>query len=156
MRKLITTEIRNEVVAMTKEGHTTSEICKALGISKPSVYRAQKAAGLTSNNGNKGGVVARTIPDSELHKNVAKDPEPVKEQDDEPESSVIIADQSIAIAGIKTSTLYRAELNRDTITVDGSSVIGEVRIDQILDLAEELKSVYTLVTRMKGNRFELA
>ena len=154
MRKIITTEIKNEIVAMTKEGHTNNEICEALGISKPSVYRAQKEAGLTSNNGSKGGVVARTIPDIELHKNAAK--EPVKEKDDEPIPPVMIADQSIAICGTETMTIYKAELKKDTISVDGGLVIGEIRIDQILDLAEELKGVYALVTQMKGNRFGLA
>lgn len=156
MRKLITTEVKNEIIAMTKEGHTTNEICDALGISKPSVYRVQKGAGLTANNGSKGGVIARTIPVTELQKDAAKEPEPVKEKDDEPVPPVMIADQSIAICGTETMTVYKAELKKDTISVDGGLVIGEIRIDQILDLAEELKGVYTLVTQMKGNRFGLA
>lgn len=156
MRKLITTEIKNEIIAMTKEGHTTNEICDALKISKPSVYRAQKSAGLTANNGGKGGVVSRTIPVTELQKGAAKDPESVEEKDDEPVPPVMIVDQSIAICGTETMTCYKAELKKDTISVDGGLVIGEIRIDQILDLAEELKGVYTLVTQMKGNRFGLA
>ena len=156
MRKIITTEIKNEIVAMTKEGHTNNEICEALGISKPSVYRVQKGAGLNANNGSKGGVIARTIPVTELQKDAAKEPDPVEEKDDEPVPPVMIADQSIAICGMETMTVYKAELKKDTISVDGGLVIGEIRIDQILDLAEELKGVYALVTQMKGNRFGLA
>ena len=155
MRKLITVEIKNEIIAMTKEGHTTNEICDALGISKPSVYRVQKGAGLTANSGSKGGVVSRTIPDSELHKTTAKNTEAANGNDDDFVPPVIIADQSVAICGTETLTVYKAELKKDTISVDGELVVGEIRIDQILDLAEELKGVYTLVTQMKGNRFGL-
>lgn len=68
---------------------------------------------------------------------------------------VMIADQTITIAGTETLTVYRAELKKDTISVDGALVIGEIKIDQIINLANELKGVYDLVTRMKGNRFGL-
>ena len=144
----ISIEVKNEVIAMTKEGHTITEICDALGVSKPSVSRIRKDAGLTSNPNDRGGVVSKTIPASEIMPKNRK----VEEENVSP---VIIADQSIAICGTETMTVYRAELKKDTISVDGGLVIGEVKIDQILALAEELKGVYDLVTRMKGNRYGL-
>jgi len=148
-RKVITMEIKNEIIMMTKEGYTVDEICARLGISSATVYRARKESGLSHMN-DKGGKIARTIPVTELEK-PAKD---VKVEDDYV-PPVMIADQTITIAGTETLTIYRAELKKDTISVDGALVIGEIKIDQILNLANELKGVYDLVIRMKGNRFGL-
>lgn len=148
-RKAITMEIKNEIVMMIKEGYTVDEICSRLGISSATVYRTRKESGLSHMN-DKGGKIARTIPVTELEK-PAKD---VK-VDNEDVPPVMIADQTITIAGTETLTVYRAELKKDTISVDGALVIGEIKIDQIINLANELKGVYDLVTRMKGNRFGL-
>ena len=148
-RKIITIEIKNETIAMVKEGYTTDEICARLGVSSATVYRIRKEAGLT-NMHDKGGKIAKTIPITELHK-PAKDAK-VKDEDVPP---VMIADQSIEICGTETLTVYRAELKKDTISVEGSLVIGEIKIDQLINLANEIKGVYDLVTRMKGNRFGL-
>lgn len=148
-RKVITMEIKNEIVMMTKEGYTTDEICARLGISSATVYRTRKESGLSYMK-DKGGKIAKTIPVTELEKPV-KD---VKVEDDYV-PPVMIADQTITIAGAETLTVYRAELKKDTISVDGALVIGEIKIDQIINLANELKGVYDLVTRMKGNRFGL-
>lgn len=148
-RKVITMEIKNEIVMMTKEGYTVDEISARLGISSATVYRTRKESGLSHMN-DKGGKIARTIPVTELEK-PAKD---VK-VDDEDVPPVMIADQTITIAGTETLTIYRAELKKDTISVDGALVIGEIKIDQIINLANELEGVYDMVTRMKGNRFGL-
>ena len=148
MKKVITTEMRNEVISMTKEGHSINEICSAVGISRPSVTKVRKEAGLKVVYG-KGGIVARTIPIEEIRKSSHEEPD----EDDVP--PVMIADQMITICGTETLTVYKAELRKDTISVDGGLVIGEIKIDQIVNLANELKGVYDLVTRMKGNRFGL-
>jgi hypothetical protein len=97
----------------------------------------------------KGGKIAKTIPVTELEKPVKAE----KVEEDIP--PVLIADQTIEICGTETLTTYKAELKKDSISVSGDLVIGEIKIDQILNLANELKGVYDLVTRMKGNRFGL-
>lgn len=148
-RKVITTEIKNEIVLMTKEGYTTDEICARLGISSATVYRVRKESGL-SHIHDKGGKIAKTIPITELEKPVKKE-----EVNDEDVPPVMIADQSIEICGTETLTIYRAELKKDTISVEGALVIGEIKIDDLINLANELKGVHDLVTRMKGNRFGL-
>ena len=150
MRKVITTEIKNEVISMTNEGHTIGEICDVLGISSPSVSRIRKEAGLTNNvTSDKGGVISKMIPVTELRK-------PVKDQNvDEDVDPVMIADQSIVIAGTETLTTYKAGLLKDTIIIEGDLIVGEVKIDQLIKLVNELKGVHKIVTQMKGNRFGL-
>jgi len=147
-RKAITMEIKNEIVKMTKEGYTVDEICARLGVSSATIYRVRKESGLSHMN-DKGGKIAKTIPVTELKKPVKEE----KVKEDVP--PVLIADQAIEICGTETLTTYKAELKKDSISVSGDLVIGEIKIDKILDLANELKGVYNLVTRMKGNRFGL-
>lgn len=147
-RKIVTIEIKNEIVKMTKEGYTVDEICARLSVSSATVYRVRKESGLSHMN-DKGGKIAKTIPVTELEKPVKAE----KVEEDIP--PVLIADQTIEICGTETLTTYKAELKKDSISVSGDLVIGEIKIDQILDLANELKGVYDLVTRMKGNRFGL-
>ncbi len=147
-RKSVTIEIKNEIVKMTKEGYTVDEICIRLGVSSATIYRVRKESGLSNMNG-KGGKIAKTIPVTELEKPVKAE----KVEEDIP--PVLIADQAIEICGTETLTTYKAELKKDSISVSGDLVIGEIKIDKILDLANELKGVYNLVTRMKGNRFGL-
>lgn len=147
-RKIVTIEIKNEIVKMTKEGYTVDEICARLGVSSATIYRVRKESGLSHMN-DKGGKIAKTIPVTELEKPVKTE----KVEEDIP--PVLIADQTIEICGTETLTTYKAELKKDSISVSGDLVIGEIKIDQILDLANELKGVYDLVTRMKGNRFGL-
>jgi len=147
-RKAITMEIKNEIVKMTKEGYTVDEICARLGVSSATIYRVRKESGLSHMN-DKGGKIAKTIPVTELEKPVKAE----KVEEDIP--PVLIADQTIEICGTETLTIYKAELKKDSISVSGDLVIGEIKIDKILDLANELKGVYNLVTRMKGNRFGL-
>ena len=147
-RTTITMEIENEVVLMTKEGHSTKEICESVGISKASVSRIRREHGLSHPN-DRGGRIARTIPVTELQS-------AARHTDAEDDSApIVIADQSIAICGTETLTTYRAELKKDAISVDGELVVGEIPIDQIMNLANELKGVYDLVMKMKGNRFGL-
>lgn len=147
-RKSVTIEIKNEIVKMTKDGYTVDEICARLGVSSATIYRVRKESGLSHMN-DKGGKIAKTIPVTELEKPVKAE----KVEEDIP--PVLIADQTIEICGTETLTTYKAELKKDSISVSGDLVIGEIKIDQILDLANELKGVYDLVTRMKGNRFGL-
>jgi transposase-like protein len=147
-RKVVTIEIKNEIVKMTKEGYTVDEICAHLGVSSATIYRVRKESGLSHMN-DKGGKIAKTIPVTELEKPVKAE----KVEEDIP--PVLIADQAIEICGTETLTTYKAELKKDSISVSGDLVIGEIKIDKILDLANELKGVYNLVTRMKGNRFGL-
>jgi len=147
-RKIVTIEIKNEIVKMTKEGYTVDEICARLGVSSATIYRVRKESGLSHIN-DKGGKIAKTIPVTELEKPVKTE----KVEEDIP--PVLIADQTIEICGTETLTTYKAELKKDSISVSGDLVIGEIKIDKILDLANELKGVYNLVTRMKGNRFGL-
>lgn len=64
-RKVITMEVKNEIVMMTKEGYTVDEICARLGISSATVYRTRKESGLSHMN-DKGGKIAKTIPVIEL------------------------------------------------------------------------------------------
>lgn len=148
-RKVITTEIKNEIVSMTKEGYTTDEICSRLCISSATVYRIRKESGL-SHMHDKGGMIAKTIPITELEKPMKN--ETVK---DECVPPVMIADQSIEIAGTETLTIYRAELKKDTVSVEGALVIGEIKIEDLINLANELKGVHDLVVQMKNNRFGL-
>lgn len=147
-RTKITMEIENTVVLMTKEGCSSSEICEQTGISKASVSRIRREHGIAYPN-DKGGRIARKIPVTELQ-SAARQTE--AEGDSVP---IVIADQTIVICGIETLTTYRAKMLEDAISVDGGLVIGEIPIDQIMNLADELKGVYDLVTKMKGNRFGL-
>ena len=148
MRKIVTMEMKNEVVAMTKAGNSVTQICEALDISKPTVSKIRRESGLTGLYG-KGGTVAKTIPFSEIAKNSKKE---IVEEEVPP---VLINDQSIEICGTETMTRFKAELRKDSVTIEGELIVGEIKIDKIIDLANELKGVYNLVTKMKGNRFGL-
>lgn len=50
-RTTITEEMRQQVIALAKEGKTGAEIADAVGISLPSVANIKKAAGLTKKRG---------------------------------------------------------------------------------------------------------
>ena len=151
-RKIITMAMKNEIIAMTKNGCTIREICEAVDISKPTVSRIRKEAGL-SNMNDKGGKIARTIPLYEIEKNASATK--CTETTDEACPPVVIAEQAIAICGTETGTVYKAETRKDTISIDGPIVIGEIKLDQIMGLVNELRGVHNLVSQMKGNRFGL-
>lgn len=150
-RKVITPAMKNEVVDMTNRGCSNLEICETVGISKATLSRIRKERGLKATGG-RGGVISRTIPAYELERGF-KSEESVAEDDDVP---IVIADQLVLIAGTETATQFKCELRKDTVSVEGDLVVGEVRIDQLLSLSKELKAVYNLAMRMKGNRFEIA
>lgn len=150
--KEIKTELRNEILYLTKNGKTQKEISDITGCARATIRKYQREAGLEPNDPtNKGGRISRNIPITELTE--AKSSTAIAEEEEE-SCPVMIADQTLKIVGADTMIEYRAELSRKTISVEGSLLVGEIEIDKLLSIAKELKAVHKMVTKMKQNRFE--
>lgn len=143
--KSIEPALRNEILAMTNEGHSVTEIHNVTKVSKGTIRKYQREAGLRSDDQtDAGGKISRTIPVK--HFNAEEKVEEVL--------PVLLADQEITIVGTETMTKYKAGMLKDTVTIEGESLVGEIKVEDILKLSNELLGVYNFVNKMKSNRFE--
>ena len=143
--KRIDPELRNEIMMMTKEGHSVTEIYNTTKVSKGTIRKYQREAGMRSDDpAELGGKISRSIPVSHFKENK-------KEEEVFP---VIMADQLITVLGVDTMTKYHMGMLKDTVTIEGDVIVGEVKIEDILKLSNELLGVYNFVKKMKSNKFE--
>lgn len=140
-------EVRNEIVALTKEGKKISEIMEATKVSKGTVQKYQAQAGLRSpGERERGGVISRTIPIGPFADNrkVEEEPDPV-----------LIADQVLTIFGTDTMTSFRGMATKDTVSIEGNNLMGEIKVEDMPKLAKEIMGAYKLIKKMKSNRYGL-
>ena len=147
--KELSLEMRNEIVHLGKEGHNLTQIHEATKVSKGTIRKYLQQAGiLTSNPRDKGGRISKTI----LIPGISNEYAETKVEEEV--LPVMLAHQTIEIAGTETLTTYKAETAKDYVVLEGNNLIGQVKIDDIPKLIQELKGVYNMVTRMKSNRWE--
>lgn len=143
--KRIDPELRNEILMMTQEGHSVAEIHDVTGVSKGTIRKYQCEGGLRASDPSEtGGFISKSIPVNHFE-------EDRKEEEVFP---VMLADQLITILGIETMTKYHTGMLKDTVSIEGDVIVGEVKIEDILKLSDELRGVYNFVKKMKCNRFE--
>ena len=143
--KRIDPELRNEILMMTKKGHSVAEIMSVTGVSKGTIRKYQRENDdYTGNSSESGGLISRSIPVSHFKENKKK----------EEVFPVIMADQLITVLGVDTMTKYHMGMLKDTVTIEGDVIVGEVKIEDVLKLSNELLGVYNFVKKMKSNKFE--
>lgn len=144
-------EMRNEIVAMGKEGHSVTEIHEATNVSKGTIQKYLRKAGvLSSDPRERGGRISNSI----LIPTVENGYNDHGSVNDETEIlPVMLADQTIKIAGTETLTVYRAETTKDFVTVESENLIGQIKINDIPKIILELKGVYQMVAQLKSNRW---
>lgn len=143
----ISPELRNEILMMTREGHSVTEIYNVTGVSKGTIRKYQADDGSRSIDPTEhGGVVSKTIPVPKFEdkKKVEEEPLPV-----------ILGDQEIMIVGTETMTKFRAGMHKDVVTIEGDMIVGEIKIEKLKCISDELKGVYEFVKKMKANRGEI-
>ena len=149
MREL-SIEVRNEIVNLTKEGKTQKDIHEILGLSAQTIRKYQQKAGLlTVHPRDKGGRISKSILIAPANENAEV------RQEDEEIFPVMIADQSLKIAGTESLNIYNVELMKDFVNVEGKNLIGEIKISDIPKIVDELRGVYNMALQMKSNRWEL-
>lgn len=147
--KQLSIEMRNEIIGLAKNGHNQIEISESTGVSTATIRKYLKEAGvLTFNPRDKGGRISKTI----LVSDMPEKHEEAKEDDEI--LPVMLAHQIIEIAGTETMTTYRAETAKDYVVLEGEFLIGQIKINDIPKIIQEMKGVYNMVTRMKSNRWE--
>lgn len=138
-------EVRNEILMMTQEGHSVTEIHNVTKVSNGTIRKYQQEAGLRSDDPtDAGGKISRTIPVKHFD----------AEEKVEEVLPVLLADQEITVVGTETMTKYKAGMLKDTVAIEGESLVGEIKVEDILKLSNELLGVYNIVKKMKSNRFE--
>lgn len=140
-------ELKNEIIALTKEGKKVSEIMAATKVSKATVQKYQAQAGLRSpGERERGGVISRTIPIAPFADNqkVEEEPDPV-----------LIADQVLTICGTDTMTTFRGTATKDVVNIEGNNLMGEIKVEDMPKLAKEIMGAYKLIKKMKNNRYGL-
>lgn len=137
-------EVRNEILMMTREGHSVTEINGITKVSKGTIRKYQREAGLRSDDPTElGGKISSSIPVNHF-----------ADEKEEEVFPVIMADQLITVLGVETMTKYHMGMLKETVTIEGDIIVGEVKIEDILKLSDELRGVYNFVKKMKSNRFE--
>lgn len=138
-----------EILRMSKEGHSPKEISEATGIGYDVVRRYRAMHGIPNNTRLKGSPRAKglLIPPNGIEDEKEEKKEMAQEQNKK--SATVVADQTIRIAGIATANVYAASMHKDTISIEGENLVGEIKIEMIPKLMDELRDVYVIAKGIK-------